>query len=598
MISDANHTRDRIPESPAQESRDEAVRSWLTAIVQSSNDAIIGMTLDGTITSWNPAAERLYGYTAGEVLGRPIFLLVPPDQPDEVPVLLARVKLGEFVAGYETKKLAKGGRLIDVSLTMSPIRGPGGELIGASTVARDETERRRTDEALRRNNTLVELLRGAATASNEASSFEEAMRTCLSLMRDRLGIPLGRVYLVPEGAQEAVSTDICYSGDPGKFDEFARATDSIRFASGVGLPGQALDRGEPVWVEDVREEPGFLRAEAARRCGIAAGFAVPVLVRREVAAVLEFFMTEAAEPDEWLLGVLRQVGTQLGRVVERERAEQEHNRLNRELERRNVELNHKNAEVEAFVYSVSHDLRSPLVNLEGFSQELGLVCADIREILADGDLPPAVRRRGLALVDEDMATSTHFIREAVKRLSGIIDALLRLSRVGRLEYRWRRVDLDPIVARVVDAMGGTLAERGATVIVDDLPPVWGDPTALEQVFANLIGNAVLYLDPARPGMIEVGCVEDCEDGDGDAPEPKFRTYHVRDNGMGIPPGAADKIFQVFQRLHPKHADGEGLGLTIVQRIVERHDGEVWVESSEGEGSTFFVRLPVKGEGRD
>jgi signal transduction histidine kinase len=134
--------------------------------------------------------------------------------------------------------------------------------------------------------------------------------------------------------------------------------------------------------------------------------------------------------------------------------------------------------------------------------------------------------------------------------------------------------------------------------VDDLPPVWGDPTALEQVFANLIGNAVLYLDPARPGMIEVGCVEDCEDGDGDAPEPKFRTYHVRDNGMGIPPGAADKIFQVFQRLHPKHADGEGLGLTIVQRIVERHDGEVWVESSEGEGSTFFVRLPVKGEGRD
>jgi signal transduction histidine kinase len=153
------------------------------------------------------------------------------------------------------------------------------------------------------------------------------------------------------------------------------------------------------------------------------------------------------------------------------------------------------------------------------------------------------------------------------------------------------VALNPIVGRVVDAMGGTLAERGASVVVDDLPPVWGDPTALEQVFANLIGNAVLYLDPGRPGLIEVGC-EDAEDGD--TPGPTFRTYHVRDNGIGIPPGAADKIFQVFQRLRPKHADG----LTIVQRIVERHDGEVWVESSEGEGSTFFVRLPVKGEGRE
>ena len=595
MISDANDTSRRVPEDPAKDYRGEEVRAWLTAIVQSSDEAIVGKTLDGTITSWNPAAQRLYGYTAGEAVGRPISLLVPPEQPDEVPELLARVKRGEFVANYETKKLAKDGRRIDVSLTMSPIRGPGGDLIGASTVARDETERKRDDEVLRRNNTLVDLLRGVATASNEASGFEEAMRSCLALIRDHVGIPLCRVYLVPEGAQEAVSTDIRYSEDPGRFDAFVRATDSIRFAPGVGLPGRVLAGGEPVWVEDVREEPGFLRAEAARRCGVAAGFAVPVLVRKEVAAVLEFFATEVMEPDGWLLGVLRQVGTQLGRVVERERADREHNRLNRELEIRNIELSHKNSEVEAFVYSVSHDLRSPLVNLEGFSQELGLVCGDIRAILADGDLPPEVRRRGLALVDEDMATSTHFIREAVKRLSGIIDALLRLSRVGRLEYRWRRVDLDPIVGRVVDAMGGTLAERGADVAVEDLPPAWGDPTALEQVFANLIGNAVLYLDPGRPGRIEVGC-EDADNGGGDG--PGFRTYYVKDNGIGVPKEAADKIFQIFQRLRPKHADGEGMGLALVQRIVERHEGEVWVESSEGEGSTFFVRLPTKGERRD
>jgi PAS domain S-box-containing protein len=128
MISDANDTRGRLPENPAQENRDETVRSWLTAIVQSSNDAIIGMTFDGTITSWNPAAERLYGYTAGEVVGGPISLLVPPDQPDEVPALLTRVKRGALVAGYETKKLAKGGRLIDVSLTMSRSGAPGGSL--------------------------------------------------------------------------------------------------------------------------------------------------------------------------------------------------------------------------------------------------------------------------------------------------------------------------------------------------------------------------------------------------------------------------------------------------------------------------------------
>ena len=307
MIPDANDTRGLLTEGP-EKSREEELRSWLTAIVQSSNDAIIGKTLEGTITSWNPAAERLYGYTAAEAVGQPISLLVPPDLPDEVPALLARVKRGEVVAGYRTKKRAKDGRLIDVSLTMSPIQGPGGDLIGASTLTRDETERKRNDQALRRNNTLVELLRGAATASNEASSFGEAMRTCLALMRDQLGIPLGRVYLVSENAEEAVSTDICYATDPERFGAFVRATDSTRFAAGVGLPGTVLARGEPVWVEDVREDPGFLRAEAARRCGVAAGFAVPVLVRREVVAVLECFMTEVAEPDRWLLGLLRQVG--------------------------------------------------------------------------------------------------------------------------------------------------------------------------------------------------------------------------------------------------------------------------------------------------
>src|SRR3712207_2455254 len=125
MISDANDTRGRAPGNP-ENSREEDVRSWLTAIVQSSNDAIIGMALDGTITSWNPAAEKLYGYSAAEAVGMPISFLVPPDQPDEVPALLARVERGEFVAHYGTKKRAKDGRLIDVSLTVSPIRGPKG----------------------------------------------------------------------------------------------------------------------------------------------------------------------------------------------------------------------------------------------------------------------------------------------------------------------------------------------------------------------------------------------------------------------------------------------------------------------------------------
>ncbi|HWC88938.1 MAG TPA: response regulator [Pirellulales bacterium] len=265
-----------------------------------------------------------------------------------------------------------------------------------------------------------------------------------------------------------------------------------------------------------------------------------------------------------------------------------------ELANANRDLAQQTRENEMFVYSVSHDLRSPLVNLQGFGGELKATCQELRKLLEESSLPPADKKRTLTLVDDDMGMSIRFIQTAVLRLSKIVDALLQLSRAGRVEYQFQPVDVQPLVTRVIDSFSVTIAERGATIQVGDLPVVWGDPTAIERVIANLIGNALNYLDPSRPGLIEIGSMlslaEDASDG-----RASQRTISIGDNGLGIPDAYRDKIFKIFQRLHPEIAGGEGIGLAIVLRAVGRHGGKVWFESREGQGTTFFVSLPAPRE---
>lgn len=262
-------------------------------------------------------------------------------------------------------------------------------------------------------------------------------------------------------------------------------------------------------------------------------------------------------------------------------------RRNHELEKVNRDLDHKNEENEMFVYSVSHDLRSPLVNLQGFSKELGLVRDDLRALF-QLEWTDKTRTRALSLVDRDIGESIHYIQTAVLRLSAIIDALLRLSRAGRIDYLPGSVDLATVIQRIVTSLRGSAAEKQAEFQIGPLPPAWGDPTALEQIFANLLTNAVNYLDPKRPGRIEIGLAETPPPGSEGLP-----TYYVKDNGLGIAEAYLPKVFAIFQRLHAQAAQGEGVGLTLVRRMVERHGGHIWVESKEGEGSTFFVALPPR-----
>ena len=271
----------------------------------------------------------------------------------------------------------------------------------------------------------------------------------------------------------------------------------------------------------------------------------------------------------------------LGVMIDR-RAEESARRLQSTLE----ELRRKNKEVEEFVYIVSHDLRAPLVNVQGFVYELEDSCARLRAVISSCTQAGERCQGALhAILDDEIVGALHYISASTTKFERLISALLGLSRQGRQVYQIRQLDMRQVVTDTLASLRQLITEAGAEIQVDALPTAFADATAAGQVFSNLIGNALKYRDPLRKLQIEVGGQKDVVGV----------RYWVKDNGLGIPEAGKSRLFQVFQRLHPQCAQGDGIGLAFVHRIVERHGGKTWAESQEGSGSTFYFSLPLASD---
>ncbi len=244
-----------------------------------------------------------------------------------------------------------------------------------------------------------------------------------------------------------------------------------------------------------------------------------------------------------------------------------------------ADLRAANEEIQRFAYIVSHDLRSPLVNVMGFTREL----EDVREILAEhlsqirGPLPEQVR----VAIEEDLPEALSFIRSSTERMDRLINAILRLSREGRRSLAPETIPLKDLVTELARGLAHRADAVGAIIEVGAMPSIVSDRIALEQIFGNLLDNALKYLKPDRQGEIHV---RGWEDG------PNVRVAVV-DNGRGIAARDFQRIFDLFRRAGAQDVPGEGIGLAHVRALVRRLGGIVSVSSEPGEGSTFIVTLP-------
>jgi PAS domain S-box-containing protein len=481
----------------------EMAQSYLAAIVESSEDAVFALNLDGVITSWNAGAERLFGYTAAEIIGKSITMLIPPERREMEKDILERLRRGEHVKHYESVRRRKDGIAIDISLTVSPIKDAQGEIIGTSRIARDITERKREESILRESEGRFRALADSVPVlvwMQDASGFLFVNRAYL----DFLGLDDQAVirgydwerYIHPEDREAYVAAYL---------DRLARHT-----------PFEAEFRfrrhdGEYRWVRSVAVPRLTAEGEFLGHTGCT----FDVHDARMAAAAL------------------------------------------READR------HK----DEFLAMLAHELRNPLAPIRNAVQALKMIG------------PP----------DPQLQKLRDMIERQVTHMSRLIDDLLDVSRITRdkIALRMERLELMTAVGRAVETSRPLIDARKHRLSVS-LPPdpvqVEGDLTRLSQVISNLLDNAAKYTE-------EGGNIWLTAEKSGSQV-----VIRVKDDGMGIPSRFLPQVFDLFtqaDRSLDRSQGGLGIGLTLVRRLVELHDGSVEAHSEgPGKGSEFVIHLPV------
>jgi PAS domain S-box-containing protein len=542
----ADITQNKQAELHARQAAQRQAR--LAAIVKSSDDIIVSKDLKGTITSWNPAAERMFGYSAAEAIGKHISLIIPPDRLKEEDFIISQIRAGKNVDHFDTVRLSKNGSQLQLSITVSPIIDEQGIIIGASKIARDISSQLAAKHAAERYTNRLEALNGIIKAVSEELDLKRILQKVTDASTALIGADYGAFFY--NHTDEKGDSYLLYTLTGASRDDFEK----------LGMPRDTAlfhptFAGEDVTrIGDVRNDPRY--GHNSPHHGLPEGhlpvvsyLAVPVISRSGKVIGGLFFAHQLPnkftdEHEELVVSIAGQAAIGIDNAMLYEKVK---------------ELNDKKDE---FISLASHELKTPLASINGYLQILDRM----------------VKEQGL---QKFLAKATL----QVKKLTALVNDLLDVSKIeaGKLKLTIGHFDMIPMIEDAIELVRNTTDRY--QIIFEQTPTscmVEGDGQRIEQVVINLLSNAIKY----SPGTnrVEVSLIE----RDGKA------VVGIKDYGLGI---AADKMGNLFSRFY--HIDdatpnisGLGIGLYLSHEIIQRHHGEIWVDSKIGEGSTFWFSLPL------
>lgn len=535
------------------------IDKYLSKIVEESVDAIVITGLDGRIIYWNRGAEELYGHKAEEVEGKSVYDLYPEELREKRRQWGITLQKKEALRNIRTRIYNKKGKLVDIILSLSLLRNEEGKPIAIVGISKDISREVRLEEKLREHGAALEKKVRELQGLYEISDlFREEME--LEGFSGVLSEKIARLMDVEQCAI-ILYDDISMEFHPlsavfGVADEDLSSLQSSLARVAVRLkdwPGdQPLISNTPEGDDKLIKE--FVKIMGSRNILLA-----KLRVSGEFLGVLCLANKRGGEftnNDIRLAGI---IASRLGAAL--------HNRtLFSKLKEHARRLEDKSKEVENFVYAISHDLKAPLISVQGYASAL---------ISEYGNL-----------LNEEARYYVKRIMKNTELMSELISDLLELSRVGRITQPFEEIDLNSVLKDLCQERAYKYTGRGRRLKIEigELPKVRGEKNRIIQVFTNLIDNAAKYMGEQEEPMVEVGC---------HTLRKEWRFY-VKDNGMGIPPEYIDKVFQPFYRVprgKPDDVEGTGLGLAIVKKIVEYHGGRTWAESEPGRGSVFYFTLP-------